>query len=216
MRDVFAIAARWLDEKRPFALATLVDLRQAATAPVGTTIAVDASGQVFGNIGAGCYESDIVEACLRTAADGKARLLDINLTSDDVILGGTACGAVMQLLVWRPDAAFAQIAESRSYFPEIAKFQGSLSQAAAGHHRDSIGHAAIDLDEGHQALSVGARGVIQGEHAQTIKGHPQAQNLPGAQVSVGLLRQLFVLFQGFQRHARWTSSIIRPEDGSAR
>ncbi len=107
MRDVFAIAADWLGEQRSFALATLVALREAATAPIGTTIAVDAGGRIFGNIGAGCYEAEIVEACLMTAADGKTRRLDINLTSDDALLGGTACGAVMQLVVWRPERDFA-------------------------------------------------------------------------------------------------------------
>lgn len=112
MRDVFGTAARWLDERRKFALATLVKLREAATAPIGTTIAVDETGRVFGNIGAGCYESDIVAACLKTAADGETRHLDINLTSDDVILGGTACGAVMQLLVWRPGPGFVQTAHA--------------------------------------------------------------------------------------------------------
>ncbi len=107
MRDVFAIAADWLGEQRSFALATLVALREAATAPIGTTIAVDAGGRIFGNIGAGCYEAEIVEACLKTAADGETRRLDINLTSDDALLGGTACGAVMQLVVWRPERDFA-------------------------------------------------------------------------------------------------------------
>src|SRR5215471_18489716 len=112
MRDVFEIAAGWLEEGRKFALATLVELREAATAPIGTTIAVDETGCVFGNIGAGCYESDIVAACIKTAADGEIRRLDINLTSDDVILGGTACGAVMQLLIWRPEPAFAHTARA--------------------------------------------------------------------------------------------------------
>lgn len=112
MRDVFGIAAGWLGERRKFAFATLVALREAATAPIGTTIAVDQTGRVFGNIGAGCYESDIVAACLKTAADGEMRRLDINLTSDDVILGGTACGAVMQLLVWRPEPLFAPTARA--------------------------------------------------------------------------------------------------------
>lgn len=112
MRDVFAIAAEWLDEKRKYALATLVELREAATAPIGTTIAVDESGRIAGNIGAGCYESDIVAACLKTAADGEMRRIDIDLTSGDVILGGTACGAMMELIVWRPEPAFAQTARA--------------------------------------------------------------------------------------------------------
>jgi xanthine dehydrogenase accessory factor len=112
MREVFEVAARWLDEKQNFALATLVELRDAATAPVGTTIAVDASGRVFGNIGAGCYEAEIVEACMKTAADGATRRLDINLASDDEVMGGTACGAVMRLVVWRPQPEFRDLAEA--------------------------------------------------------------------------------------------------------
>jgi xanthine/CO dehydrogenase XdhC/CoxF family maturation factor len=112
VREVFALAAQWLAEDRPFALATLVELREAATAPIGTTIAVDGAGRIAGNIGAGCYESEIVETCLRTAQDGRTRTLDINLTSDDELMGGTACGAVMEVVVWRPDPSFAEIAGS--------------------------------------------------------------------------------------------------------
>jgi xanthine dehydrogenase accessory factor len=106
VRDVFAVAADWLDERREFALATLVALREAATAPIGTTIAVDERGRVFGNIGAGCYETEIVEACMKTAVDGATRRLDINLTSDDELMGGSPCGAVMQVVAWRPSPAF--------------------------------------------------------------------------------------------------------------
>ena len=106
MREVFAVAANWIDEGRDFALATLVALREAATAPLGTTIAVDVRGRVCGNLGAGCHETEIVEACLKTAADGATRRLDINLINDDELMGGTACGAVMQVVTWRPPRAF--------------------------------------------------------------------------------------------------------------
>jgi xanthine dehydrogenase accessory factor len=112
MRDVFETAARWLDEGRPFALATLFELRQAKTAPIGTTIAVDDAGHIAGNIGAGCFEGEIIETAARTLHDGVVRTLDVNLESDDELAGGTACGAVMRLLVWRPDARFADDARA--------------------------------------------------------------------------------------------------------
>jgi xanthine dehydrogenase accessory factor len=112
LRDVFGVSAQWLDEGRSFALATLVELRDAATAPVGTTIAVDAGGHVVGNIGAGCYEAEIVEACLKTAADGQPRRLDINLGEEDELLGGTACGAVLELVTWRPEPGFSDEARA--------------------------------------------------------------------------------------------------------
>ncbi|HVA28641.1 MAG TPA: XdhC family protein [Candidatus Baltobacteraceae bacterium] len=112
MREIFATAAGWLDQRRPFALATLVALRDAKTAPIGTTVAVDLEGHIAGNIGAGCFETEIVEAALATAADGTTRRLAIDLDAGDELLGGNACGAVMQLIVWRPVPSFAEIARA--------------------------------------------------------------------------------------------------------
>ncbi len=112
MRNVFAIAAKWLEQNRSFALGTLVALRDAATAPVGTTVAVDERGCVFGNIGAGCYEGEIVEACVRTARDGRLRRLDIDLTVEDEITSAAGCGAAMQVIVWRPKPDFRDVARA--------------------------------------------------------------------------------------------------------
>ncbi|MGA8574198.1 MAG: XdhC family protein [Candidatus Cybelea sp.] len=112
MRNVFAIVAKWLEQERSFALGTLVALRGAATAPVGTTVAVDERGCVFGNIGAGCHEAEIVEACVQTARDGLSRRLDIDLTTDDEVTGGAGCGAAMEVIVWRPKAAFRNVAHA--------------------------------------------------------------------------------------------------------
>ncbi|HEY2554102.1 MAG TPA: XdhC family protein [Candidatus Cybelea sp.] len=112
MREVFATAARWFDEGRTFALATLVTLREAATAPIGTTIAVDAGGRIVGNIGTGCHESEIVEAAQQTARDGRTRRLDINLTIEDEIFAAPGCGAIMQVVTWLPEPAFAEEARA--------------------------------------------------------------------------------------------------------
>jgi xanthine dehydrogenase accessory factor len=106
VREVFATAAEWLAEDRNFALATLVELREAQTAPIGTTIAVEGGGRIVGNIGAGCYETQIVEACMQTAVDGKTRRIDINLTVEDEVVGGEGCGAVMVVVAWRPGPQF--------------------------------------------------------------------------------------------------------------
>lgn len=113
MRDVFAIAALWLDERRRFALATVVDVRDAEPSPVGTTIAVDENAKVRGTIGgAGCNEAAIVEACLKTLRDGQTRCLEINLAGEDEVIGSMACGARMQLVVWRPPLEFANEARA--------------------------------------------------------------------------------------------------------
>jgi xanthine dehydrogenase accessory factor len=106
MRKVFATAAAWLESNRGFALATLVKLRESAPAPVGTTIAVSDRGEIAGNIGAGCFESEIVLAAQRTAGDGEPRRLDINLTTEDELSGAPGCGAMMRIVTWRPPREF--------------------------------------------------------------------------------------------------------------
>ncbi len=112
MREIFATAAKWLEEGRSFAFATLVELRASKTAPLGTCIAVDARGNIAGNIGAGCYESEIIETTMQTLRDGVVRQVEIDLDKDDELAGGTACGAQMRLTVWRPEPSFLTTARA--------------------------------------------------------------------------------------------------------
>lgn len=110
MREVFAIAAQWLSEDIPCSLGTLVETYESAPSPIGTTIAVDSGGRIAGNIGAGCYESDIIAACLQTMADGVFRIVPINLTSTDEITGTAGCGGALKVAVWKPDESFRHVA----------------------------------------------------------------------------------------------------------
>lgn len=108
MRKVYATIARWLEAGIPCALGTLVESYESAPAPVGTSVAIDESGRVAGNIGAGCHEPDIVEACLRTIEDGTFRILAINLSSADEVTGSAGCGGALRVAVWKPLAGFVE------------------------------------------------------------------------------------------------------------
>jgi xanthine dehydrogenase accessory factor len=110
MRNVFAAAAAWAGARTAFALATLVDVRNAAPAPLGASMAVTIDGKIVGDIGAGCYESEIVEAAMTTASDGIARVLDLDLTSDDIVLGSNGCGGFLRVVTWKPASDFARTA----------------------------------------------------------------------------------------------------------
>ncbi len=112
MRDVFATIAEWLAQGLPCALGTLVQTYDSAPAPIGTTIAVDRNTRIVGNIGAGCYEGDIVEACLQTMADGRFRILPINLSSTDDITGSAGCGGAIKIAIWQPVPSFYEDADA--------------------------------------------------------------------------------------------------------
>lgn len=111
MRDIFLTIAAWSRARRPFALATLIGVRNAAPAPLGASMAVTADGAIAGDIGGGCYEGEIVEATVATARDGVARVLAIDLSNDDVIGGGSGCGGLLEVVTWRPPANFHEVAD---------------------------------------------------------------------------------------------------------
>jgi xanthine dehydrogenase accessory factor len=106
MREVFATAADLLKNSAPCALATLVHAFDSAPAPIGTTIAVADGDRIFGNIGAGCYEPDIVQACRLTIADGEVRMLDIDLSVADEVTRTPGCGGKLGVAVWKPERSF--------------------------------------------------------------------------------------------------------------
>ncbi|HKU80751.1 MAG TPA: XdhC family protein [Candidatus Tumulicola sp.] len=116
MRDAFRRIAAHLREERPFAVATLVAVRNASPAPIGTSLVVESDGSFFGNVGAGCHEGELVEAARAALRDGRSRSLTFGLT--DELLDGSACGASLTAVVWVPGAEFgtlaAQIADGRS------------------------------------------------------------------------------------------------------
>lgn len=111
MRAVFARALAWQRSHVPFAIATLVGRRDAAAAEIGTSMAIAVDGSIAGNVGAGCYESDIVEAARATAGDGLVRNLTIDLNGDDLLSGSSGCGGTLDISVWKPGHAFASFAE---------------------------------------------------------------------------------------------------------
>ncbi len=90
--------------------------------------------------------------------------------------------------------ALVEIDEGGGHLAEVAELEGALADAAAGDDGDGVGGAAVDFDEGYEALAVGVEGfvaeiagsgigdaeAIEGEHR-----HADAEDLAGAKVAVG-------------------------------
>jgi xanthine dehydrogenase accessory factor len=147
MREVFEAVARSLKNDAACALGTLVETYNSSPAPLGTTVAVDACGRIKGNIGAGCYEGEIVEACAQTLADGESRMLRINLENTDEISGSAGCGGSLRIAIWRPGKAFAETASA------IA-FGGNAVTLDIGSYR-------IDIPAKHRLILAGATALAQ-------------------------------------------------------
>ncbi|MFJ8106026.1 XdhC family protein [Streptomyces sp. NPDC096132] len=95
---------RWCREARPFALATVVDVRGSAPLPVGTSVAVDAEGTAVGSVSGGCVEGAVYELCRQVLADeGAPQRAWFGYSDEDAFAVGLTCGGELDVLVQRVD-----------------------------------------------------------------------------------------------------------------
>jgi len=95
---------RWCRGARPFALATVVDVRGSAPLPAGTSVAVDADGNAVGSISGGCVEGAVYELCRQVLHDqGPARRAWFSYSDDDAFAVGLTCGGELDVLVQHVD-----------------------------------------------------------------------------------------------------------------
>src|SRR6266478_8798106 len=116
---IWAEAIRALERGKPFALATVINVRGSTPREVGAKMIVRDDGQ-FGTIGGGCGEAEVFRKARVLLEDGgDARLAEVDLTGDfDQQQIGT-CGGIMDVFIdlWSPrsDLPMAQkLAESAS------------------------------------------------------------------------------------------------------
>jgi len=101
--DILAAAARWRDEGRGVALATVVTTWGSSPRPVGSQLAVDDKGAMLGSVSGGCIEGAVVREALDAIADGKPRLLDFGVSDEQAWEVGLACGGKVEVYVERVD-----------------------------------------------------------------------------------------------------------------
>ena len=74
-RELLRVAARLLDERRPYVIATVVRRERPSSASPGNTAVITADGAVHGWIGGSCTQPEVVRHALAALDDGSARLL---------------------------------------------------------------------------------------------------------------------------------------------
>jgi xanthine/CO dehydrogenase XdhC/CoxF family maturation factor len=99
--DILTQAARWRDEGKPVALATVVETWGSAPRPVGSQLAVTAEGAFLGSVSGGCIEGAVIHAAREVMAEGRPRMLDFGVTNEQAWEVGLACGGKIKVYVER-------------------------------------------------------------------------------------------------------------------
>ena len=101
MRDIAAALRSWMDEGRPFALASVVGLTGSAPRPLGTALAVDGDGTAVGGVSGGCVEAAVYTRCQEVLANGTAAVESFGYSDEDAFAVGLTCGGAIDVLAVR-------------------------------------------------------------------------------------------------------------------
>ena len=97
--DVLAEAARWREEGRTVALATVVKTWGSSPRPVGSHLAIDQDRNFVGSVSGGCIEGAVIHEALEVMEEGKPRILQYGVTHEMAWEVGLACGGQVNVYV---------------------------------------------------------------------------------------------------------------------
>jgi xanthine dehydrogenase accessory factor len=112
--EVLAKAEEWRGGGEQVALATVVATRRSAPRPLGSKLAVTASGRMFGSVSGGCVEADVAERARALLRDGGRELVTYGIADDEAWSVGLPCGGEIDVFV-EPFAGAPPIERGTSY-----------------------------------------------------------------------------------------------------
>src|SRR6476469_2096806 len=114
MDEVLAKAEEWRAEGEEVALATVVATRRSAPRPLGSKLAVTASGRLSGSVSGGCVEADVAERCQAVLAGSSPEVVSYGIADDEAWSVGLPCGGEIDVFV-EPFAGTPPIERGTSY-----------------------------------------------------------------------------------------------------
>ena len=97
--DPLAVAARWRDDGRGVAIATVITTWGSSPRPVGSQLVLDEEGRFAGSVSGGCIEGAVIEQGIEAIRDRKPRVLDFGVSDEQAWEVGLTCGGKVQVYV---------------------------------------------------------------------------------------------------------------------
>jgi xanthine dehydrogenase accessory factor len=108
MRDILRDVDLWQEERKPIALATVVQAWGSSPRRAGAKMAITSGGNVTGSVSGGCVENAVVEAALDALRTNQPRLLHFGVADETAWGVGLACGGSIDVFVKPLDSEFLQ------------------------------------------------------------------------------------------------------------
>jgi xanthine/CO dehydrogenase XdhC/CoxF family maturation factor len=93
MRELYVEMDQAVQERRSFAVATIIATKGSTPRKTGAKMLVFPGGRFLGTIGGGCGEGEVLEEALNSLKDARTRIVHVDLMdsleADDRVCGGT-------------------------------------------------------------------------------------------------------------------------------
>src|SRR3712207_4482685 len=103
MNPVVDKVARWREEGKKAAMATVVKVERSGPLGPGTSMAVSEDGQVVGSVSGGCVGPAVFKGAMEAIGGGGPRRLPYGFPAEEASGGGLTWGGVIHIFVERVD-----------------------------------------------------------------------------------------------------------------
>ncbi|MEE8332609.1 MAG: XdhC family protein [Alphaproteobacteria bacterium] len=97
--DVLSEAARWREDGKKVAIATVVSTWGSSPRPTGSQLAVSEDSSFVGSVSGGCIEGAVVTEALEVMNGAKPKVLEYGVTNELAWEVGLACGGTIRVMV---------------------------------------------------------------------------------------------------------------------
>ena len=101
MKEILPELDAWRRQGERIAVATVVATRRSAPRPVGSSLAISASGKLCGSVSGGCVENEVYQEAQEVLATGEPKLLSYGISDDEAWSVGLPCGGEIDVFVER-------------------------------------------------------------------------------------------------------------------
>lgn len=101
MLDIFSQIEQWVEARKSFALATVVDTWRSAPRMAGSAMAISDTMEVIGSVSGGCIEGAVIKQALEVIKNGTPKLMKFGIDNEDAWTVGLSCGGKITVFVER-------------------------------------------------------------------------------------------------------------------
>ena len=99
MFEIKAEIDPWIQNKKPFALATVIHTWGSSPRPIGSAMAISEDMEIIGSVSGGCVEGAVVKKAVEVLKSGQPKHLSFGVADEDAWAVGLSCGGKMQVLL---------------------------------------------------------------------------------------------------------------------